>query len=115
VAFPGQDLPDFLTPCRHLNLWLLGKFDIHASVFPSGHVTLGFSAAFAMLLALPERRYIGWSLLALATGVAIATVYGRYHYVVDGLAGLGVSLAALAASVALKPWIERRYVPGKSV
>lgn len=28
----------------------------------------------------------------------MATVYGRYHYAVDGLAGLGVSLLAAAAS-----------------
>ena len=31
---------------------------IHSSVFPSGHVTVGFSAAFAMLLALPVWRQL---------------------------------------------------------
>jgi len=81
-----------------LNLWLLGSFDIRTSVFPSGHVTLGFSAAFAMFVAMPERRYLGVTLLSLAIAVMVATIYGRYHYTVDGLAGLGVSLAALAVT-----------------
>jgi hypothetical protein len=57
VAFPGQDLPAYDTPFRRLNLWLLNNCDIRASVFPSGHVTLGFSAAFAMFVAMPERRH----------------------------------------------------------
>ncbi|MBI4877638.1 MAG: phosphatase PAP2 family protein [Acidobacteria bacterium] len=108
VAFPGEDLPAVTTPFRLLNLWLLGHFDIRISVFPSGHVTLGFSAAFAMLLALPEKRRAGWILLVLACGVAVATVYGRYHYAVDGLAGLGVSLLAAAASYFVHSPLARR-------
>jgi len=52
--------------------------------FPSGHVTVGFSAAFAMLLALPEKRRIGWTLLAIALLVLVDTVYGRYHYLAMG-------------------------------
>jgi membrane-associated phospholipid phosphatase len=112
LVFAGEDLPAFSTVFRSLNLWLLDHYDIRASVFPSGHVTAGFSAAFAMLLALPERRRVGWVLGALATAVAIATVYGRYHYAVDGLAGLGVSLLACAVSArlhpALRPTVLRR-------
>ena len=98
AAFPGQDLPGYFTPFRLVNLWILDHFDIRTSVFPSGHVTLGFSAAFGMLLALPERRWAGVGLLVLAAGVLMATIYGRYHYAVDGLAGLAVSLGALAAA-----------------
>ena len=112
LVFAGEDLPAFSTVFRSLNLWLLDHYDIGASVFPSGHVTVGFSAAFAMLLALPEKRRVGWVLGALATAVAIATVYGRYHYAVDALAGLGVSLLACALSVRLHPAL-RPTVPGR--
>ena len=112
LVFAGEDLPAFSTVFRSLNLWLLDHYDIRASVFPSGHVTVGFSAAFAMLLALPERKPLAWVLGALATAVAIATVYGRYHYAVDGLAGLGVSLLACALSARLHPAL-RPTVPGR--
>jgi membrane-associated phospholipid phosphatase len=99
VAFPGRDLPAQETPFRLFNLWLLGKYDIHRSVFPSGHVTVGFSAAFAMLVAMPEKRRFSIALFILAVLVLGATVYGRYHYTADGLAGLGISLMAFTAAV----------------
>lgn len=68
-------------------------------------MTIGFSAAFAMLLAFPEKRRVGWVIGALATAVAIATVYGRYHYAVDGLAALAVSLCGTGVSACL--WKRR--------
>jgi membrane-associated phospholipid phosphatase len=97
-VFPGQDLPSIGTAPRRLNLWLLDRYDIRTSVFPSGHVAAAFSAAFGMLLAFPEKKRIGAMLLVLATVIAVATVYGRYHFAVDGLAGLSVSLAAAGIS-----------------
>lgn len=100
AAFPGRDLPSINTAPRWLNLWLLDRYDIRTSVFPSGHVTAAFSAAFGMLLAFPEKKRVGAILFALATAIAITTVYGRYHFAVDGLAGLCVSLAAAGISAA---------------
>lgn len=99
-VFPGQDLPSINTAPRWLNLWLLDRYDIRTGVFPSGHVTAAFSAAFGMLLAFPERKRVGGMLFALATAIAITTVYGRYHFAVDGLAGLLVSVIAAAISAA---------------
>ena len=108
IAFPGEDLPSFTTPFRRLNMWLLDHADIQTSVFPSGHVTVGFSAAFGMLLALPERRRIGLTIAAVAIAVAVVTVYGRYHYAADGVAAIAVSLLAYAGGAflypALRPW-----------
>ncbi len=98
IAFPGEDLPAFNTPFRDLNVWLLDHCDIQASVFPSGHVTVGFSAALAMLLAFPERRRVAAAIATVACAVAVVTVYGRYHYAVDGLAAVAVSVAACIAS-----------------
>jgi membrane-associated phospholipid phosphatase len=96
IAFPGMDLPHVNAAVRAINLAIVGGYGIHSSVFPSAHVSSVFSAAWALLAILPGRRWIGLSFTAYAICVAIATVYGRYHYGVDALAGLAVSLAALA-------------------
>jgi len=92
VAFGASDLPNVTTPLRELNLWLVGNYGIHSSVFPSAHVSSAFSAAWALLAHLPERRRFGWGMLVYAVSVAVATVYGRYHYAADAVAGLAVSL-----------------------
>ena len=94
TVFPGEDFPTVNTIFRRFNWYLLGGYGIHTSVFPSAHVSGAFAAAFGMRLALPERQWIERLLLVLATLIAIATVYGRYHYAVDGLAGVAVSLVA---------------------
>lgn len=96
TAFPAADLPHVTTVLRQANLFIVGGYGIHSSVFPSAHVSSAFSAAWGLLAAIPERRWIGWSMAAYAVLVSIATVYGRYHYAVDVAAGLGVSVAAIA-------------------
>ncbi len=98
TVFPNEDLPSFQTPFRSFNLWLLGGWGIHTSVFPSAHVSGAFSAALAMRRLLPEKPWAWRFLMVLAVLIALATVYGRYHYLVDALAGVAVALAALAAT-----------------
>ena len=100
LAFAGQDLPGVETIFHRFNVWILDHCDIRSSVFPSGHVAVGFSAAFAMLLAFPENRRAGWALLLIAILVLLNTIYGRYHYAADGLAGLALSLVAAGLVVA---------------
>jgi membrane-associated phospholipid phosphatase len=58
-----------------------------------------------MLRVMPDRKWPGWFLLVLASLIFVATVYGRYHYVVDGIAGIAVGLAALG----ITEWLERRW------
>lgn len=106
-VFVGQDLPEVDTIFGRFNLWILDHCDIRSSVFPSGHVAVGFSAAFAMWLAVPERRPLAWTLLAIAVLVWVNTVYGRYHYAADGLAGLVVSAAATIAVLASRAHAAR--------
>ena len=92
IAFGGDDLPNYFTSLRHLNLWLVNDYGIHSSVFPSAHVSSAFSAAWALFAFLPERKQYGWGMLIYAVSVAIATVYGRYHYAADAVAGFAISL-----------------------
>ena len=91
IAFGGSDLPQ-MTAIRELNLWLVGDYGIHSSVFPSAHVSSAFSAAWALFAFLPERKRYGWGMLIYAVSVAFATIYGRYHYAADAVAGFAVSL-----------------------
>jgi membrane-associated phospholipid phosphatase len=93
AIFPNEDLPAYFTGFRKFNLALLGGYGIHTSVFPSAHVSGAFSAAFGIQLALPERPWVWRTLFAVSTLIAIATVYGRYHYAIDAMAGFAIALA----------------------
>ncbi len=94
LVFAAMDNPGVTTWVRQLNLYILSKATIHVGVFPSAHVSSAFSAAWGMFLVFPKRKAFGWGLLVYAISVSVATVYGRYHYSADVLAGFGVSLIA---------------------
>jgi membrane-associated phospholipid phosphatase len=97
IAFGGSDMPNVVTALRRFNLWIVGGYGIHSSVFPSAHVSSAFSAAWALFLYLPQKRRFAWGMLIYAASVSLASVYGRYHYAADAAAGFAISLAA--------PWI----------
>ena len=70
----------------------MNHYGIHASVFPSAHVSSALSAAWGLLATLPARRlWMGWAMAIYGCSVAVATVYGRYHYAVDAVAGAALS------------------------
>ena len=96
IVFPGYDEPSMTTLFRQFNHWILGGYGIHTSVFPSAHVSGAFAAAFALKRVLRERPRLYRGVFVYATLVAIATVYGRYHYAVDAVAGVIVGIVAAA-------------------
>ena len=60
---------------------------VHGAAFPSAHV------AGSMVAILAARRYkpwLYWICLPLFAAMCVATVYGRYHYVADVIAGIAV-------------------------
>ena len=63
---------------------------IHANTFPSGHVAGSLSVAFAVLPVLPLQ---GLALLALALAITLGCIVGRYHYIVDAIAGALLAIA----------------------
>ncbi len=101
IVFSGLDNPAVTTWARHLNLFILSKATIHVGVFPSAHVSSAFACAWAMFLLFPERKRIGWIFVFYALSVSVATIYGRYHYTADVIAGFCVSLVAAAVAFAL--------------
>ena len=98
IAFAGLDTPNYSTVLRSTNLFLLRNATIHVGVFPSAHVSSAFSAAWGLFLLLPKHKRTAWLVLIYAVCVSTATVYGRYHYGSDVIAGFGVSLIAAAVA-----------------
>jgi membrane-associated phospholipid phosphatase len=76
---------------RKTNFWLLGQYGVGASLFPSGHVAATTAMALALHKYLPR---VGVVFLIAAASIALATVYGRYHYAADAIAGIVVGAAA---------------------
>ena len=76
---------------RRLASYMVRHATIGVNTFPSGHVAVSVAAALAVISSMP---LTGAVLLILAASVSLACTVGRYHYVVDVLAG-----AALAAGV----------------
>lgn len=72
------------------------------TAFPSSHV----AAATAALLAVwrEDRRWF-WALVLPVVFLTLGTVYGRFHYAVDALAGLAVAFAAWGAAPRLHRWL----------
>jgi membrane-associated phospholipid phosphatase len=97
AVFTGLDLPSYDTIFRRFNLWMLGNYGIHTSVFPSAHVAGVLATAFGMRLVLPEHKWVYRMLFVMTGVIAVATVYGRYHYLAD--ATYGVVIATLVAGV----------------
>lgn len=78
--------------------WLMDLVErfgrVHGAAFPSAHVAGAFAA---LLGAWRYRRWLFWVHLPLLILMIISTVYGRYHYLGDGLAGLLVGFAGFYA------------------
>jgi len=60
---------------------------VHGAAFPSAHVA---GSMVAILASWRYRRWLFWLCLPFFILMCSATVYGRYHYVADVLAGLAV-------------------------
>ena len=106
------DSPYYLSP--HLGPPLSGHFffdlvhqmsargGARGGAFPSAHVS---GAVVVTLVAWRHQRRLAYLLLPIIGGVMMATVYGRFHYALDTLAG-----AVLAVAVVM----GYRYLSGRS-
>jgi membrane-associated phospholipid phosphatase len=80
----------------HWVQFLQARGTVRGGAFPSSHVAAAFVVA---LGALRYRRKTGMVMLPLAAGVALATVYCRYHHAVDALAGIVFGLCLYTIGV----------------
>ncbi len=67
---------------------------VHGGAFPSAHVA---GSMVAILASWRYRRWLFWACLPFFISMCVATVYGRYHYVADVLAGIVVGAIGFAA------------------
>jgi membrane-associated phospholipid phosphatase len=89
---PGPPVAPLLRGANH---WVLGRYAVGASLFPSAHVATVTAVGLVIRTYLPR---VGVGFLILAGSIALATVYGRYHYAADALAGALVGVAAFLVS-----------------
>lgn len=67
---------------------------VHGAAFPSAHVA---GSTVAVLAARRFRPWLFWIFLPFYLSMCVATVYGRYHFVADVLAGIVVGAVGWAA------------------
>ncbi len=91
----------FAWPGELEGVWLAGSFRrlIYAGscniwdAFPSGHTTL---CLISVLAAWKYERRLLWPIVCVSSQVIVATLYLRYHYLLDLVAALALSLLAFA-------------------
>jgi hypothetical protein len=81
-------------PIRRLNLWLLRHGSIQVNTLPSAHAAGALAVGLAVYSEMPAA---GASFIAVAIGITLATVLGRYHYAVDSILGAAVAIATWLA------------------
>lgn len=79
--------------------------DVQRDVFPSGHTQI---TLLVMVLAFRYRSRTRWYLLGIGSALIVATVYLRYHYVIDLLAGTLFAILTLQLAALLDAWWDRR-------
>jgi len=74
---------------------------VHGAAFPSAHVA---GSMVALMAARRYRPWLFWACLPFFVFMCVATVYGRYHYVADVLAGMAVGVFGFVFG----DWLTRR-------
>ena len=92
---PASDAPADRSTLRRLNLAILRTSSNQVNTLPSGHTAGAMATALAVGSTMPAA---GAVLLVFAASIAVAAVFGRYHYVVDSVLGLVVAAIAWAIS-----------------
>lgn len=85
-------LPD--RSVHHAASLMVENLTIRANTFPSGHVAGSLAVALAVIGVMPGA---GLLFLVLAASIALACVVGRYHFIIDVVAGVALTLVIWAA------------------
>ena len=85
--------------------WIYREFEAPGAALPSSHVAVALCTVFFSFQYLRRIRYLH---LAVAVLLCLSTVYCRYHYVVDVLAGL----VTAALVIPLGNWLYFRFGKG---
>lgn len=72
--------------------YVVNTWGLHGGCMPSSHVAV---ALVVMIFAIRYEKTIAWILTPLILSLFVATVYGRFHYILDVVAGILVGFLAL--------------------
>lgn len=78
---------------------------IKRDAFPSGHTAIALTVLY---LAFKYKRMLFWIYLPVVIMLIFSTVYCRYHYVVDVIAGMGLTLLTLFLGERYYNWWEKK-------
>ncbi len=84
--------------------WVLADGGSKGAAFPSSHVAV--AVTILLVTWRHDRAVCGW-MTPLVIGLTIGTVYGRFHYGIDALAGVVSALALVPAARVLRPGLAR--------
>lgn len=85
--------------------WIYHVFEAPGAALPSSHVAIAITTVYFSFRYL---RAIRWVHLVVAVLLCVSTIYCRYHYAVDVLAGLGT----VAVLLPIANWLYHRLAPG---
>lgn len=85
---------------RQMVEYLQATGSVRGGCVPSTHIAV---AIIVMLYTFGISRPLGWFLASVNVGMAIGTVWGRYHYATDVVIGTAIALVAY--------WIVEKYHP----
>lgn len=103
--FPAPAGPLEAGPLYQLTHRVLESGSSPGTAFPSSHV--GISVAVTIAMAREGSRAAPW-LAIVTTLLAVATVYGGFHYAVDAVAGVALGVAAAMIAPPLRRRLRRR-------
>ncbi len=77
---------------RPLVEMVINRGAVHGGAMPSSHTGI---ALVIMLFCFRYYRRAGWVLLPVVTGLALGTVWGRFHYASDVIVGAAIGISSL--------------------
>ncbi|KPK55592.1 MAG: hypothetical protein AMS21_13480 [Gemmatimonas sp. SG8_38_2] len=85
--------------------WMLEDGGSKGAAFPSSHVAVAVAVS---LVTWRVDRLVWAVTLPFVIGLTISTVYGRFHYGIDALAGILAAVLLVWMARTLQSWLERR-------
>ena len=85
--------------------WIYRHLEIEGAAFPSSHVAI---AAVVLYYTVRYARAAAWVVGPLVISLIVATVYCRYHYAIDVLAGLATAACLLPLWRRINPALHSR-------
>lgn len=85
---------------------------IKRDAFPSGHTAI---ALVVLYLAYRFKRRLFWVFLPIVSALIFSTVYCRYHYVVDVMAGFGLTILTIFLGEKYYEWWLKGQVKSKII